>query len=261
MTRNSWREKVKRSALSMLTLLIAASLMLAACGRDAIPSTVRVATDATNPPFEMIDEQTGSVTGFDVDLMKTIAQKAGFNVEFENIDYNTLLANMAHCQYDAAVSAITITPEIQQSMHVSDPYINVGQIVTVRKDNSEIIGKDSLGGKTVGAEIGSVGALELQNISGAKEIDYDTIDLAFQDLLNGKIDAVVTDYPTALETVAKHPAALKLAGDVFTNESYGIAVCSKENTLLKKINETLAALKSDGTLQQLEQKWLAGASQ
>lgn len=247
--------------LPVLTLAIAASLVLAACGRDTIPSTVRVATDATNPPFEMMDEQTNTVTGFDVYLMKTITQKAGFNVEFINIDYNTLLANMAQCQYDAAISAITITPEIQRSMHISDPYINVGQIVTVRQDTSDISGKDSLDGKTVGAEMGSVGALELQNIPGAKEVDYDTIDLAFQDLLNGKIDAVVTDYPTALGHVGKNPAALKFAGDVFTNEPYGIAVCSKENALLKKINETLATLKSDGTIQQLEQKWLAGAAQ
>jgi polar amino acid transport system substrate-binding protein len=252
---------VKRITLFLLTLSVLAGMILSACGGAAAPGKVRVATDATFPPFETVDENTKQVTGFDVDLMNAIATKAGFEVEWTNINFDAVLSGISQCQYDAAIAAITITPERQQNALFSDPYINAGQIVTVRKDNTSINSQADLSGKTAGAQIGTTGAIEIQNIQGATLKTYDTYDLAFLDLINGQIDAVVADYPTALGFVGKNADKLKTVGDVFTNESYGIAVCKNKADLLKKINDALAALKSDGTVQQLEQKWLAGVSQ
>lgn len=252
---------MKRITLFLLTLSVLAAMLLAACGGAGAPSKVRVATDATFPPFETVDENTKAVTGFDVELMNAIAAKAGFEVEWVNINFDAVLSGIAQCQYDAAIAAITITPERQKTTLFSDPYINAGQIVTVRKDNTSINSKNDLSGKTAGAQIGTTGAIEIQNIQGATLKTYDTYDLAFLDLINGQIDAVVADYPTALGFVGKNADKLKTVGDVFTNESYGIAVCKNKADLLKKINDALATLKSDGTVQNLEQKWLAGVSQ
>src|SRR4029450_5647633 len=152
-----------------------------------------VASDATWPPFEMIDEKSKEIVGFDVDLMKAVAAKGGFDVEFVNVGFDPLLAGMAQCQYDAAISSITITDDRKKSMLFSDPYFEAGQVVTVRSDNNDIPGKDSLSGKKVGAQIGTTGALEVEKISGVSLKTYDSVDLAYQDLLNGQVDAVIAD--------------------------------------------------------------------
>ncbi len=97
---------------------------------------VSVATDATFPPFETVDESTKDLTGFDIELMRAIAQETGMNFQFVNIGFDPMLAGLAQCQYDAAIAAITITPERQQQFLFSEPYVNAGQIVVINKANA-----------------------------------------------------------------------------------------------------------------------------
>ena len=98
--------------------------------------------------------------------------------------------------------------------------------------------------------------LEAQKISGTTVKTYDSVDLAFQDLVNGQIDAVVADNPLALGFVGKSSGKLKTVGDVFTNENYGIAVCNKNADLVTKINKGLADVKAAGQIDELAKKWL-----
>ena len=127
---------------------------------------MRVATDATWPPFETTDEATKQVKGLDIDLMNAIAKKGGFEVEFTNQAFDSGLAGMAQCSYDAMISAITITEERAKNMSFSDPYFAAGQIVSVAAGNAEVTGKDTLVGKRVGAQLGTTGAVEAEKISG-----------------------------------------------------------------------------------------------
>ncbi len=240
---------------ALLSFLILVSLVLAACGAAA-PKKVVVATDATWPPFESVDETSKQIVGFDIDLFNAIAAKEGLQLEFKNVGFDPLLAGIAQCQYDAAISAITITDERKNSMAFSDPYFAAGQVVTVRTDNTDITTKDNLTGKTVGAQIGTTGAMEVEKVSGATLKTYDTVDLAYQDLMNGQIDAVVADNPLALGYVAKNAAKIKTVGPVFTDENYGIAVCKTNADLLAKINKGLAAVKAEGTIDSLTTKWV-----
>jgi polar amino acid transport system substrate-binding protein len=235
------------------------SLLLAACQPTAGTGAkkVRVATEAAYPPFEMVNEQTKELEGFDIELMRAIAAKAGFEVDFQNTPFDSVLAGMGTCQYDAAISAITITAERAESMSFSDPYINAGQITTVRVDNSEISGPADLVGKTIGVQLSTTGQIEAEKIEGATIRPYDTVDLAFLDLANGQVDAVVADYPTTLNYVNKMGDKIKLTGEVFTDESYGIAVCKQNGDLLAQINKALGELKAEGKLAELEKKWLA----
>lgn len=245
---------MKRSLLSIVIVFVAVSLIISACGGGG--QKVRVATDATWPPFESVDEQTKEIVGFDIDLMNAIAKAGGFEVEYVNVPWDSLLAGMAQCQYDASISAMTITEERKQSFSFSDPYFAAGQVVTVRIDNTDITGKDSLVGKKVGAQNGTTGDIEIQNMSGVERVPYDDIALAFLDLMNGQTDAVVADNPLALGFVGQNADKLKTVGDVFTDEYYGIAVCKTNTDLLTKINKGLAAVKADGTIDQLVQKWI-----
>jgi ABC-type amino acid transport substrate-binding protein len=238
---------------ALVSLIVLAALALSACGGGA-----QIATDATWPPFEYVDETSKAIVGFDVDLMNAIASKAGLEIEFVNVSWDPLLAGMAQCTYDAAISAMTITEERKQQFLFSDPYFAAGQIVAVRLDNTDIAGKDDLGGKVVGAQLGTTGAIELEGMAGVTLKTYDDIGLAVQDLINGQVDAVVADNPLIIEYVGRNADTLKTAGDVFTDEYYGIAVCKDKADLQAKINQGLAAVKAAGTIDELTLKWIAG---
>jgi polar amino acid transport system substrate-binding protein len=246
---------MKHRLISLVVILVAASLLVSACGGSS--QKVRVATDATWPPFESVDEQSKEIVGFDIDLMNAIAKAGGFQVEYVNVPWDSLLAGMAQCQYDASISAMTITDERKQSFSFSDPYFEAGQIVSVQIGNTDITGKDSLSGKRVGVQNGTTGDIEVQNISGAVRTPYDDIALAFQDLMNGQLDAVVADNPLALGYVGKNADKLKTVGTVFTDEYYGVAVCKTNTDLLNKINKGLAKAKADGVIEQLTTKWIS----
>ena len=127
----------------------------------------------------------------------------------------------------------------------------------MRIDNNEIKSKDDLSGKVAGAQIGTTGSFEIEKIAGATLKTYDDIGLAYQDLMNGQIDAVVADNPLALGYVGEYPDKLKSVGEVFTEENYGIAICKTKPELQAKINEGLAAVKKEGLIEQLVEKWLS----
>lgn len=218
----------------------------------------RVATDATYPPFETVDETTKQPVGFDIDLFNAIAAEAGIKFEYVNVNFDALLAGMAQCQYDAAISATTITAERQKSFNFSDPYINAGQVVTINKETTDIKSVADLKGRTIGVQIGTTGAIEAAKIEGATVKTYDTVDLAFADLANKQVEAVIADYPTSLAFVQQNSGKIMTTGDVFTAEEYGIPVCKTEPDLLAAINKGLAAVKAKGLIQELEKKWLSG---
>ncbi|MBE9513615.1 MAG: basic amino acid ABC transporter substrate-binding protein [Dehalococcoidia bacterium] len=241
---------------SYLYGLIGLTLLLLLPGCAQKTGKVLVATDATWPPFEYINEETKEIEGFDIDLLNAVAEKAGLEIEFINVGFDPLLAGIAQCQYDAAISSITITEDRKQAMLFSDPYFEAGQLVTVRIDNTDITGIDALAGKVAGAQIGTTGSIEIEQMDDVTLKTYDDIGLAYQDLMNGQIDAVIADNPLALEYVGKNPDKLKAVGGVFTDESYGIAVCKDNEELLAKINAGLKAVKAEGTIEELIDKWL-----
>jgi polar amino acid transport system substrate-binding protein len=265
---------MKQLPVYLTMILLIVSLLAAAC---AVPTTVppatttspvttatstktgaikiKVATDATWPPFESINTKSMAVEGFDIDLLNAVAAREGLVVEFSNVNFNTLLADMAQCKYDAAISSITITAERKRTMFFSDPYFAAGQMVTVSSNNTDIKSKNNLYLKRVGVQSGSTGATELEKIPGVIVKPYDDIDQAFLDLISAKLDAVVADNPLATVYVGKNPGKLKTVGIVFTEEYYGIAVCNKNKSLLDKINNGLKLVKNDGTVDNLIKKW------
>ena len=129
-------------------------------------------------------------------------------------------------------------------------------MVVVRIDETEITSKDDLGGKVAGAQIGTTGSFEIEKIEGATLKTYDDIGLAFQDLINKQIDAIVADNPLALGYIGEYPDKFKAVGDVFTDENYGIAVCKTNTDLVEKINEGLRAVIAEGLIEELVEKWL-----
>jgi polar amino acid transport system substrate-binding protein len=246
---------MKRAILGVLVGLLLL-IMLAGCGQTE--EKIRIATDATWPPFEFVDEGTKEIKGFDIDLINAIAEKEDLDIEIMNVAWDPLLAGVAQCQYDAAISSVSITEDRKKEMLFSDPYFQVGQLVTVSIDNTDIKGKDDLADKKAGAQIGTTGSFAIEDIDGATLKTYDDIGLAFQDLINGVIDAVVSDNPLAYEYIGKNPDKLKSVGEVFTSEDIGIAVCKDNTDLLAKLNSGLRAVMAEGLIEELIDKWLVG---
>jgi len=246
---------MKRIWLYSITAFVLIAILFSACNQPP-KSKLTVACDATWPPFEIINEQTKQLDGFGPELMRAIAAKAGLEIELVNVGFDSLLAGVSQCQYDMAVSSITITEERKKTILFSDPYFAAGQIVTVRKDDDRIKGKDDLSGKTVGGQIGTTGIIEAGKIPGAKVKTFDEVGFAFQDLINGQLDAVIADNPIAAGYVNKSNDKLMTVGPVFTDEYFGIAICRKNAYLVPKINAALKALKDDGFLDRLSEKWV-----
>jgi polar amino acid transport system substrate-binding protein len=249
---------MKKITLVVCSALILAAVVLSACGTKA--EKITVATDATFPPFETVDESTKDLTGFDIDLMNDIAKEAGMEIDWVNTPFDSAIAGVSECQYDMAIAAITITDERKATMLFSDPYVDAGQIVVIRKDETGITGKDDLAGKTVAAQLGTTGEIEAQAIADVNYKPYDTYDLAMLDLINGQVDAVIADKPTAEAFIGQHADELTTAGDTFTDEKYGVAFCKTKTDLQSKVNKALDTLIQNGTVDQLKTKYLASTS-
>ena len=255
---------MKHNPPMMLAFLLLAVVVLASCGGRSAPAAAPTATtetaatpsivariglDTTYPPFENLDMNTKETAGFDFDLIRAIGRKAGVGVDLYSVSLPQLLDGVAKCELDGAISAITISDDLK-------PYFTFGQVVSVKRGNSTITGRDKLAGMTVGVQRNSVSEQEVQKIAGAQLRPYQNSKLAFQDLRNGMIDAVVSDKVTALGYAGAQTGNLKIVGDEWAKEDLGIAVCKENPELLKKLDAGLAAVKADGTLDKLKKQWL-----
>ena len=144
-------------------------------------------------------------------------------------------------------------------MDFSDPYINAGQILVVPAGSTGIETLDDMTGRTVGAQIGTTGAFAVQEVAGVELATYDEIGLAFEDLASGRIDGVVADTPVAANYALQNESyaeSLMIVGEPFTDEYYGIAFPQGRTALVDMVNEGLAAVQADGTIDELTEKWL-----
>lgn len=219
---------------------------------------VVVATDATWPPMEYVDENK-KIVGFDIDLFNAVADIAGLNPRYKPVSWDGIFAGLVNGSYDLILSSVTITDERKKSMDFSIPYVNMGQTLLVRKDGKSIQELKDLAGLTVGAQIGTTGAFEVEKIKDAKLKSYTEVALAVADLVNGNLDGVMLDYVTASNFVFQNESykgKLKFANSKpFTSEYYGIVVKKGNKELLNKINAALTRLIDSGKVEELKKKW------
>lgn len=244
---------MRKFFLFLITLGI---IMMASCAQKT-SNTIVVASDATWPPMEFVDENK-NIVGFDIDLINAIAEKGGFKVEIRNTAWDGIFAGLANGSYDAVISSVTITEERKQQMDFSAPYLNAGQVIVVKKGTTGSTLAD-FKGKKMGGQIGTTGVMEIQKHQNITLKTYDEIGLAIEDLYLGRIDGVVVDAPTAASFVLQNPKykdKLMIASDPFTEEYYGIAVRKGNKRVLDMINRGLAEVKKAGIDKELEKKWL-----
>lgn len=197
-----------------------------------------VRADTTHPPFERIDTKTGQPIGFDIDLANLIAKKVGVKAKIISTVRDGIIPALKSGKFDVIISAMTITPERAKEIDFSIPYYDSGQIIAVRKDNTDIHAPQDLAGKVIGVRTGTTGEEAAKKIKGIKIKEYPDIQYAFTDLEMGRIDGVVNNLPVSAYFIKTHPN-LKLVDKLFTVEHYGIAFGKDEKTLEEAINNVL----------------------
>jgi len=226
---------------------------------EAGPKKIIVGTNAEYPPFEFVDEN-GEIVGFDIDLMKAIAEAAGFEPEFVNTRWDGIFVALASGEFDAVISAATITDERKQTVDFSEPYFNAGQVLAVKK-GSDIKGPEDLAGKKVGVQLGTTGDIWATDNTDAEVVRYDEITLAMQALANGDVDAVINDAPTTADMIKANPEwNIEIVAGPFTEEYYGIAVRKDAPEVLEMINKGLKAVKESGEYDKIYEKWFGAAA-
>ncbi|NCN05335.1 MAG: basic amino acid ABC transporter substrate-binding protein [Spirochaetales bacterium] len=255
----------QRKVFALLGLLLMVGMTVFAGGGRQAATTAdgsrifTFASDATWPPMEFVDETSGEVIGFSIDLINAIGDAAGFVPEIKNTAWDGIFAGLANNQYDAVISSVTITDERKLQYDFSNPYVNAGQVIVVRNSTNNISGPADLAGKKAGAQQGTTGAFAISDIAGASLQNYDEIGLAIAALARGDLDAVVADGPIAADFALQnenYANTLKIVGDPFTEEFYGVVVRKGNSEVLDLVNQGLATITANGTLEQIKAKWL-----
>lgn len=240
-------------------LLVVGILAAVVGGAAAQPQVLRVGVNAAFPPFEYVDETTGEIVGFDIALIREIAARLGMEVEIINTAWEGIIPGLLAGHYDVIISAMTITDERARAVDFADPYFSTGQVIVVRIDDDRIQGISDLEGRVVAVQIGTTGHFAAETIPGLARIDaYALAPEAFLALKTGRADAVVIDELVAILEDRANPGEIKMVGQPFTIEYYGIALRKGNEDLLQAINRALAQVRADGTYDQLYNEWILG---
>ncbi|MEY3555404.1 MAG: ABC transporter permease subunit [Microcystis aeruginosa G13-12] len=249
-----WRGRaVLRGIFALLGLVLAIGLSVIPAFSQTPPNPFRVATEATFPPFEF--QQGGQLTGFDIDLMRAIGKEADLNIDFRNLPFDGIIPALQARTVEAAISGMTITAERAQAISFSRPYFRAGLAIAVREDNRTIKNFEDLKGKRIAVQIGTTGALEATKIPGATVSQFDSAALALQELINGRVEAVVNDKPVTLYAIKQAGLrGVKVVGELLTEEFYGIAL-PKNSPYLQLINDALGRVIESGQYDAIFRQW------
>ncbi|MDH6291114.1 glutamate ABC transporter substrate-binding protein [Rhodococcus sp. NM-2] len=195
----------------------------------------------------------GSFSGFDVEVAEYVAGKLGVapeNIEFKespSAQRETLIENG---EVDYIVATYSITDARKEKVDFAGPYFIAGQSLLVKSDNTDITGPDSLnGGKKLCSVTGSTPAQKVKD-TYAQDVqlqEFDTYSACVEALRNGAVDAVTTDDIILAGYAAQYPGELKVVGEPFTEERYGIGLAKGDDETRAKINDAIDAMIADGS--------------
>ncbi|OYD60598.1 UNVERIFIED_ORG: amino acid ABC transporter substrate-binding protein (PAAT family) [Burkholderia sp. CF145] len=243
------------SAASLgIAMMIAGSPGIAAA-QDS--NVLNIATDATFPPMEFVDK--GQRTGFDVDIMNSLAKAMGKQIQWTDIDFKGLIPGLIAHRFDAAISAIYITPERAQVVDFTQPYFAGGLSALVKAD-SPIKTLTDLNGKKVTVQVGTKSVNFLRdNYPQVQRVEVEKNQEMFDLVGIGRADAAVTGKPAAWQFVRTRPG-FRVLDKELTTEAYGIAVRKDEPQLRDQMNAALAKIKADGTYDAIVKKWFSASA-
>ena len=250
---------MKTAVIAAIAMVMALGIAFATtgCGSNG---AYKAAMEPTFPPFDTTDEKSGDLTGFDYDLLTAIAEDQNFEIEWENMEFDGLIPAIQAGNIDIVASGLSITDERKEQVDFSDEYYISGLVVAVAKSNKDVKSVDDLGkNDIVGAQIGTTGAKKANQLKKAGKIKsvktYNGLDVAFKDLQNGTVDAIINDKPVTESYVSKAPDDLKIVGEALDSDPFGIAVKKGNTELLDMINAGFKNIKGNGKYKEICDKW------
>jgi polar amino acid transport system substrate-binding protein len=255
----------KLAALFMILLVLSSTLLFAQAQKESGKSYVFAANCAW-PPLEFVDEN-GDIVGFEIDLVNEIAKVNNVKITIRNVAWEGIFAGLANGAYDAVASGVSVTEERKATMDFSTPIMVITQAILAPIADTSLSNTASLNGKTVGVQLGTTGHIFLddfmkKNPSFKATIKaYDEIGFAIEDMLNGNLQAVVTDSVIASDFVLSNPnyaSKLKVAGsasDLGDPEPIAIAMLKGNKEVLDLVNNGLDQIQKSGKMDELKKKW------
>jgi His/Glu/Gln/Arg/opine family amino acid ABC transporter permease subunit len=250
---------VRRHLALVLFLLLACIPGLArAQGGGGDGRTLSVGLTGKFPPFNFIDES-GTLTGFDIEVSREICAKTGRTCDFKILQWDGLLASLLAGKIDAIIASMAITPERQQRVAFSVPYYESGAQLFVVPGK----GQEGTDGLVIGVTLGTTyEAFVRKTFPSADVRTYKGEPEIFQDVLIGRLDAVVTDKLAGAYLNRRYKAGLERRGEPLFVERIGIPVRPDDVELLGEINAAIAGLRASAKYDALMNKYFGlGTSQ
>lgn len=241
---------IKIYKIILVTIL---SCFLTSCSDNTDKGTLIVATSADNPPYENM--KNGEIVGFDIDLMNEVGKHLGKKIEFRNMEFYGILASLSAKNVDMAIAAMSVTTERQAMVDFSVPYTDA-RIAVLFRQKDHFNNPDSLKGKIIGAQLGTIWALIANEMS--LKHNFKTLSLAnnlmlVEELKNERIDAMVLEEAQVVKFIEKNPMLASFSVKEY-GSSFAIAL-PKDSPLKKDIDLAIEELKKNGTIDSLSKKW------
>jgi polar amino acid transport system substrate-binding protein len=226
--------------------------------------TVTVAIENAYIPFNFIDPTTQEPKGWDYDALAEICRRLSCTPRFEEIAWDNMIIGVSQGQFDMAADGITITPERAQQVDFSDGYMTVDQRVMVRMDDASINSVEDLKANNaakLASQKGTTNYEEAVTLVGeARVAAFDTFGDAVQALMAGDVDAVVIDDTAGKGYVGVNADQVRLLPEVLVGQELGF-IFPQGSELVTPFNAAIAAMRADGTLDELAERWFGAGFQ
>lgn len=219
-----------------------------------------IGVEGTYPPFTYHDDS-GELTGLDVEIGRALAEKLGVEAEFQEAAWDSLLIGIDTGRFDTVINSVSITDERKEKYDFSDPYYYESRRVVVRTDDDSIQTEDDLNGKKIATNTTNA-FIPWYEEHGASVVGIDTSGEAIELVLSGRADFLGTSVPVLNAYLDEHPDAKDKLREAFvipnSESQVAIPVRKGETEFLDAINAALAELREEGKLKEISEKYLGG---
>lgn len=222
--------------------------------------TLTIGTSAEYEPFEYMED--GEYKGFDLDLAAAIADELGLELKIENVDFDTIVPGVASgTKYDLGIAAITATPEREDEVDFTDSYYMDDQAIVTMADNADITSDNCMdalnaAGVKIAVQSGSTAeSFAKENFPEATLVPFKNATDCFAAVQSNQASALVTNRSVAAQLVATSFSNEQVIKQISTGEEYAIAVNKNNAALTEAVNEAIAKLTDDGTVDELMTKY------
>jgi len=235
-----------------LRAILVAAALLSGCRNDE--SVLKMVTDATFPPYEFLLGH--EIVGVDVEICRAVAVRLGKAFRIESVAFDAIIPAVLSGKADLAAAGLTVTEDRRQHVDFSVPYMRTGDVIIYRKGRPFLTG-GACKGKRVGVQGGTTADEYTVRVLQQEPERFSSFSESVAALKADRCDLVLCDGILAGRCILGEPD-LAVSGFV-TTEEYAIAVRKGRPELLKAVNETILALKADGTLDRLMVEFTAKA--